>query len=182
MTVNRWAILSGLLVLAGAGVWVWQRPQTPAAPTPRRAPAPAARSEVRPTNPKIAALAASISDDSISPIANDLDSPDGDVHRDLEILNSVFVAWQSNFPHDGNPVGENYEITAALAGDNRLHFAFVSPRHPAINARGELCDRWGTPFRFHQLSGTQMEIRSAGPDGKFGTPDDVEFAPWPKQQ
>jgi hypothetical protein len=138
-------------------------------------------SAVAPINPsRVAALAGEITPDSISPIAADLNSPDGSPRHDLEILNEVFGAWQTNFPHEGNPVGENDEITAALAGDNRLHFAFISPRHPAINAQGELCDRWGTPFRFHALSGTQMEIRSAGPDRKFGTNDDVGFAPWPK--
>jgi hypothetical protein len=40
-----------------------------------------------------------------------------------------------------------------------------------------LCDRWGTPLRFHQLSGERMEIRSAGPDRKFGTPDDALWSP-----
>ena len=115
-----------------------------------------------------------------SRLADDLNAPAGTIRRDLEILNEVFAMWQTNFPHDGNPVGENAEITAALIGANPVHFAFVPKNHLAINARGELCDRWGTPFFFHQRSGTQMEIRSAGPDKKFGTADDAEFAPWPK--
>ena len=112
-----------------------------------------------------------------SPIADQLNVPGGTIRRDLEILNEVFAAWQTNFPHDGNPVGENAEITAALAGKNQFHFAFIAPDHPAINARGELCDRWGTPFFFHALSGTRMEIRSAGPDKKLYTPDDILSSP-----
>jgi hypothetical protein len=112
-----------------------------------------------------------------SHLADNLNAPGGAIRRDLEILNEVFAAWQTNFPRTGNPVGENAEITAALTGDNPVHFAFIPPTHRAINARGELCDRWGTPFRFHQLSGTQMEIRSAGPDRKFGTADDAELTP-----
>ena len=123
---------------------------------------------------------AAIAAEPASHLADGLNAPSGTIRRDLEILNEVFATWQTNFPHDGNPVGENAEITAALAGANPLHFAFIPKNHRAINARGELCDRWGTPFFFHQLSGTQMEIRSAGPDKKFGTADDVEFAPWPK--
>lgn len=182
MTPRRWTTLALLLLLTAAGFWVQRSLHSRLAPVPRRTTVPPPHAVVRPPNPKIAALAASISSDAISPIANDLNAPGGDIRRDLDILNSVFVAWQTNFPREGNPVGENDEITAALAGDNPLHFAFVSPRHPAINVRGQLCDRWGTPFRFHQLSGTQMEIRSAGPDRRFGTTDDVEFAPWPKQQ
>lgn len=112
-----------------------------------------------------------------SPIADTLNSPASTIRHDLELLNEVFGAWQTNFPRDGNPVGENSEITATLAGRNKLRFAFIAPKHPAINARGELCDRWGTPFFFHQLSATQMEIRSAGPDQKFWTNDDVLFTP-----
>ena len=115
-----------------------------------------------------------------SPLADALNAPGGTLRRDLEILDELFVAFHTNFPRLGNPVGDNAEITAALTGDNPAKFVFISPRHRALNARGELCDRWGTPFRFHALSGTQMEIRSAGPDRKFATPDDAEFAPWPK--
>jgi hypothetical protein len=115
-----------------------------------------------------------------NPLADQLNAPDGTLRRDLEVLNDLFVNFHTNFPGAGNPVGENAEITAALTGGNPLQFAFLPKNHRAINKAGELCDRWGTPFRFHQLSGTQMEIRSAGPDRKFGTPDDAEFAPWSK--
>jgi hypothetical protein len=110
-------------------------------------------------------------------LADALNAPGGNIASDLRVLNDILLAWQTNFPHDGNPVGENVEITAVLTGHNRLGLALIPRDHPAINARGELCDRWGTPFFFHQLSGTRMEIRSAGPDRKFGTPDDAEFAP-----
>jgi hypothetical protein len=112
-----------------------------------------------------------------SRLADDLNAPGGTIQRDLAILEELFATWQTNFPRTGNPVGENAEITASLAGDNPVKFAFIPRRHRAINAAGELCDRWGTPFRFHQLSGTQMEIRSAGPDRKFGTADDAHLAP-----
>ncbi|MSU25210.1 MAG: hypothetical protein EXS32_15495 [Opitutus sp.] len=114
-----------------------------------------------------------------SPIADELNAPAGTIRGDLALLNELFVTFQTNFPRTGNPVGENAEITAALTGDNPVKFSFLSPRHRAINARGELCDRWGTPFRFHQVSGTQMEIRSAGPDKKFGTGDDASWPPAP---
>lgn len=112
-----------------------------------------------------------------SPVAAELNSPAGDIRRDLRVLNEVFETWQTNFPRTGNPVGENVEITRALTGENDLRFAFIRPGHPAINARGELCDRWGTPFRFHALDGRQMEIHSAGPDRRFNTADDARFTP-----
>jgi len=111
------------------------------------------------------------------PIAASLNAPASTIQRDLDILNQVFDAWRSNFPREGNPVGENRDITRALAGENRIRFALIPPRHPAINANGELCDRWGTPFRFHQVGGEEMEIRSAGPDRRFATEDDALWNP-----
>jgi hypothetical protein len=42
-----------------------------------------------------------------------------------------------------------------------------------VNGDGELVDPWGTPYFFHQLSGTDMEIRSAGPDKTMWTDDDL---------
>jgi len=74
----------------------------------------------------------------------------------------------------GNPVGTNPEITAALNGDNPKQIKFISEDSGLrINGRGELVDYWGTPFFFHQVSGTEMEIRSAGPDKKMWTADDL---------
>ncbi|MEO6244503.1 MAG: hypothetical protein ABIQ12_03625 [Opitutaceae bacterium] len=110
-----------------------------------------------------------------SRLADELNAQGGTIQRDLRILHELFETWQTNFPRTGNPVGENGEITAALSGANPLRFAFLPRGHPAVNPRGELCDRWGTPFRFHALSGQQMEIRSAGPDRTFGTPDDAQW-------
>lgn len=112
-----------------------------------------------------------------SALADALNAPSGDIHADLRVVTVLLEAFRTNFPHDGNPVGSNAEITAALAGRNRLHVAVLPPNHPAINARGELCDRWGTPFFFHAESGLRMEVRSAGPDKKLWTDDDVSFTP-----
>ena len=75
----------------------------------------------------------------------------------------------------GNPVGDNDEITAQLLGRHRGGPAvtLIDPRHPALDAQGRLVDRWGTPYFFHALSANDMEIRSAGPDRKMWTADDV---------
>lgn len=97
----------------------------------------------------------------------------GTVERDLSIVDEVLMAWQTNFVGSGNPMGLNSEITAALTGKNRLRLDLIPVNHPAINTAGELCDRWGTPLIFHQISGHQMELRSAGPDGVPYTDDDV---------
>jgi hypothetical protein len=106
-----------------------------------------------------------------------LNAPSSDIHHDLTILVTLFEDWRSFFPGDGNPWGDNAEITAKLMGKNRRKMVFIDRSHRALNADGELCDRWGTPFRFHALSGDRMEFRSAGPDKIFGTADDVVSTP-----
>jgi hypothetical protein len=73
----------------------------------------------------------------------------------------------------GNPVGTNQEITKALNGGNPRHVEFLGPDGNRINDNGELVDAWGTPYFFHQLSGQVMEIRSAGPDKRMWTGDDL---------
>jgi hypothetical protein len=73
-----------------------------------------------------------------------------------------------------NPVGTNPEITEALNGDNPKQARFIKEESGLrINGKGELVDYWGTPFFFHQLSGTEMEIHSAGPDKVMWTADDL---------
>ena len=111
-----------------------------------------------------------------SHLADDLNSPHGDIHADLRTLDEIFRQYRSAI-HGDDPVGDNLDITRVLSGHNRLDFAFIPKDNPAINSAGELCDRWGTPFFFHQLSGTQMEIRSAGPDRKLWTADDEVLTP-----
>jgi hypothetical protein len=71
-----------------------------------------------------------------------------------------------------NPVGTNAEITKALKGGNPKG-AQLAPEDGRVNAKGEMVDRWGTPYFFHQMSATSMEVHSAGPDHKMGTDDDI---------
>lgn len=90
----------------------------------------------------------------------------------LENLRLVFRNYCARF--GGNPVGTNPEITRALNGGNPGHIEFLNPKDGMrLDNKGELVDNWGTPFFFHQLSGTEMEIHSAGPDRKMWTPDDL---------
>lgn len=171
---RRLSLLAAAILLGLAAFFLLRRSSAPvsekpvaAAPVATPKPAPLPLVPVAPAEPPLER----------SHLADQLNAPGGTIQQDLRILNDTFGAWQTNFPHEGNPVGENEEITAALTGKNRFRFAFIAPDHPAINARGQLCDRWGTPFFFHQTSGTQMEIRSSGPDKIKGTADDVVFKP-----
>ena len=62
----------------------------------------------------------------------------------------------------------------ALNGDNPKQANFLNAEAGMrVNGQGELVDSWGTPYFFHQVSGTETEIRSAGPDRKMWTEDDL---------
>ena len=89
----------------------------------------------------------------------------------LENMRTSIRSYASTFGE--NPVGTNPEIARALAGDNPKQIVFLKDDGNRLNAKGELVDPWGTPYFFHQLSGTEMEIRSAGPDKKMWTADDL---------
>jgi hypothetical protein len=74
----------------------------------------------------------------------------------------------------GNPVGTNPEFTKQLSGDNPKHINFINTEAGMrINENGELVDPWGTPYFFHQISGSDTEVRSAGPDKIMYTSDDI---------
>ncbi len=164
-------VVAGALLIAL--VWfLWPVAEEPADPSaPRttsrvdvKSPTAPPRSAVPPPEPR-------------STLADSLNAPSQDIHADLRIVDELVTTFRSNFPREGNPVGSNAEITAALTGQNRLRLALVPPDHPAINGAGELRDRWGTPFFFHALSASRLEIRSAGPDRKMWTDDDVVLTP-----
>ena len=72
-----------------------------------------------------------------------------------------------------NPVGTNAEIMAAIMGGNAKGATLGPPEGMQLNEEGELIDRWGTPYFFHQLSRDEMEIRSAGADKVMWTEDDA---------
>jgi hypothetical protein len=67
----------------------------------------------------------------------------------------------------------NEDWAAAIRGQNPAHERFLPDHHIALSPDGKLVDRWGTPLFFHALGGGRFEIRSAGPDEKLWTPDDI---------
>lgn len=73
----------------------------------------------------------------------------------------------------GNPTGTNAEIVKALTGENEARANYLPPELRKLNDQGELIDQWGTPYFFHSDSATETEVRSAGPDRKMWTADDI---------
>jgi hypothetical protein len=72
-----------------------------------------------------------------------------------------------------NPVGTNAEIMEAVIGGNPKGAKLGPPEGQQLNSNGELIDRWGSPYFFHQLTKDRIEIRSAGPDRIMWNEDDL---------
>ncbi|NWK57612.1 hypothetical protein HW115_18485 [Verrucomicrobiaceae bacterium N1E253] len=104
-------------------------------------------------------------------LIDQLHSSDGDASSKINSLHKLVLQYQQLLGQA--PVGENEEITKALSGKNVKGIALLPAKHPSINREGELIDHWGTPYFFHAISRTVMEIRSAGPDRKLHTSDDL---------
>jgi len=120
-------------------------------------------------NPRPITLAALEESPGVTTNGNDSSLPPATA---LENMRTVFRHYSQRF--GGNPVGSNREITTALGGQNPQQTNFINPDDGArVNGRGELVDYWETPYFFHQLSRTEMEIRSAGPDRRMWTSDDL---------
>jgi hypothetical protein len=96
---------------------------------------------------------------------------DPDTARDLDRVSLMLRDYRTLTGE--NPVGSNAEIMKAMMGGNPKGATLGPPEGMAFNGEGELLDRWGTPYFFHQLTKDLMEIQSAGPDRQRGTDDDV---------
>lgn len=106
-----------------------------------------------------------------APLAQNV--PSGQLEIDVEAVQFALRDFRTALGE--NPVGTNAEITRTLLGDNLKQVKIPVPEGSQLNANGELCDRWSTPYFFHQQSKNQMEVRSAGPDRQMWTGDDRQM-------
>jgi hypothetical protein len=99
---------------------------------------------------------------------------DGTPLEDRASLQDIVINYLQSAPHSTRPpLGSNEEITHALMDRDALGDSAIPASHPAI-VSGQLVDRWGSPWFFHQLSSDLIEVRSAGPDRKLFTKDDLK--------
>jgi hypothetical protein len=172
--------LAALIAGAAAGAlwWYWQSiPDLPSgAGAAALRPPPAVITTVTGNPIRSPAEVEAATPQEILHYADALNSSAQSPRADALLLVSLIELYRSVL-HTAGPVGDNEEITALLTGNNHLGYAFIPPGSKAINAQGQLCDRWGTPYFFHQISGTQMQVRSGGPDGKLWTSDDIIAGP-----
>lgn len=142
------------------------------APPPEPAPAPITPASLPPGVPMPQPPPASPSDRFPRPALENSKDPEMDIARnDMENVGLMLRDFRT--VQGENPVGTNAEIMKAVMGGNKKGAQLGPPTGMALNEQGELVDRWGTPVFFHQNSATDMEIRSAGPDRKLYTSDDL---------
>ncbi|MSU68509.1 MAG: hypothetical protein EXS40_08040 [Opitutaceae bacterium] len=177
MKANRLTFTLCVLILALLTWFFWPTSESPPPPSASSPAAPSATpSSTPPATPRTPPPAPVPAERST--LADLLNAPSKNIRDDLRIVSAILETFRTNFPRTGNPVGTNAEITAVLAGNNKLQLALIPADHSAINrSTGELLDRWGTPFFFHAESGSRMEVRSAGPDKKHHTADDEALIP-----
>ncbi|MEM1058676.1 MAG: hypothetical protein AAGK14_05465 [Verrucomicrobiota bacterium] len=104
--------------------------------------------------------------------ADELNAPSGNPRNDVDTLVNLMDIYR-RMVGEGYPSGLNREIVRQLQGDNGKKLAVLPSSFPGLNPEGEITDRWNTPYFFHNVSDTQVEIRSAGPDRTFWTDDDI---------
>ena len=173
-----------LAIIGGVLIWNYNRPldlpppQETQRPLPKVAPSPpshTAEIPVVPPAPPAAALptpspsAAKVLPGSV----NEIPAAAGDIAEDLNAVDATIRNFQAVLGE--NPIGSNAEVTGALLGNNLKQIKLEVPAGSQVNGQGEMCDRWGTPYFFHQVSKTEMEIRSAGPDRQMWTGDDSQM-------
>lgn len=107
-------------------------------------------------------------------ILRDYARPSLPPENDLTLLSRLMDNFQLLVKSSADrPMSANEDWAGAFRGKNPAHERFLPDSHVALNAQGQLVDRWGTPLFFHALGGRRFEIRSAGPDRKFWTDDDL---------
>ncbi len=107
-------------------------------------------------------------------LAGELHNKDNSAEDDVQILDAILGYYR--LVNRSNPVaGENFEVINSLAGKNRHRIVVFPLDHPDLDNDGNLLDRWGSPYFFHAISATQLDIQSAGPDRKRGSADDLKL-------
>jgi hypothetical protein len=192
---GRKIVLASLALATATVKWCsvrdgWDQPLAIPPPDPRIAPSTAkgtpapSRSEVvaprQFADPARAAIAPESGSATEKPpveneqshLADELHSPERTGAQDVAVVMNLFTQYRMRF-HSFPAAEDNPDFVHALTGHNPGQLALLPPNHPAIDARGRLVDRWAQPFFFHLLSRNALEIRSAGPDQRFYTADDL---------
>ncbi len=97
----------------------------------------------------------------------------GSPREDLAALADLTKNYLQSVPPARRPaLGFNQDLARVLTDRENLGDSALPASHPAL-VDGLLIDRWGTPWQVHPLSVDILQIRSAGPDRRLYTTDDL---------
>ncbi|HEY5791708.1 MAG TPA: hypothetical protein VIS74_00320 [Chthoniobacterales bacterium] len=186
--------LAAVTLLVGGALWLMTSAVPPKSGSPAAPATPKTAADWRPgdrppgggapppPDPRIYQIALAQADGTqslpeILEISHRLNEPEGNIHNDLETVQQLFSIY-SRFNDNAVPAApDNEGITSMLRGNNPKRFSVLPPGSSAklLNAKGELIDRWGTPYFMHTVSRELIEIRSAGPDRILWNGDDTQL-------
>jgi hypothetical protein len=167
--VKRFAIISGVLALL-AGLWVWPEPNRN--DDPRPSPAGEGRGEEGVRSQSQAGQTNTLIGETIlRDYAKASLPPEHDLDLMAQLMDNFLLLVKTAATR---PLSANEDWAAELRGRNPAQERFLPDHQAALNADGQLVDRWGTPLFFHALGNGRFEVRSAGPDRKLWTADDIQ--------
>jgi len=110
----------------------------------------------------------------VSPLAPELNSDRFPAQHDVDVLHTLLRQYLRRLGRrEALPIGNDSDLAKVLGGQNPMKYATLPANHPAFAPDGRLRDRWGTPYFVHPVAPGSFEIRSAGPDHKMFTSDDL---------
>lgn len=152
-----------LLIAAGCVLWLMHRPLVPPLRT---------RSETAVTPPALLPARIGTPENPLHSWERLLVA-DGSPREDLASLADLTTNYLQAVPSARRPaLGFNEDLARALTDRETLGDAALPATHPAL-VGGRLIDRWGTPWQIHPLSADIIQLRSAGPDQRLYTADDL---------
>lgn len=166
IVIALFAAITAALLLVFA---LLHRPEPP----PAKSAPEAARQTTydRPGSAKKASTDSLPGDALLAEYATEKSTPKRDLDSIARVMDSFSLLAK---PSGGYPLADNQDWSAALKGKSGYRDPFVSEGHRVFNPQGRLADRWGSALFFHPLGGGRYEIRSAGPDKKLWTGDDIQ--------
>jgi hypothetical protein len=166
-------IVIGLIILVIAGFWYLCRDQKKAIAESEAV--VTSRSIIVTETPVAAkppqsAVKALLGETILSEYANTNASPQNDLTLMSHLMENAVLLLKSSA---NRPLSANEDWAAFLRGGNSARERFLPETHVALNTKGQLIDRWGTPLFFHALGNGRYDLRSAGPDKTMWTSDDI---------
>ena len=151
------------IVIIGIAIWIFS--QSNHAPVSKEKPPALVVPLITPDPPPDPVLA----DTMLANYASDETSGKEDLNLMAAFLDSVFLLVKQR---DTADYATNEDLVIFLQGRNSHQSPFLNKESQALNAQGQLIDRWSSPLNVHPVSQKLLELRSVGPDQKPYTEDD----------